>query len=267
MYPFLIHYRFRHWPTPLGYHPDKPVVSARTRSSQIAWTRFPSRGRRNPPQIRGAPPAHKTQYEYSGKYLASFVRSNELFGDYPLFRLKGTEKIPLEKGDHKETIDLPEELRAEEKEAFVDWTIGWSLSSDGKLVLSTYYLKEFKNKFRFDLVSVWVSVRPRLRRYAEDPDQRSKKESRLFRRPNAIAGLGSGSPTRTEPTHGKGAARFAGRSAANLNGHSNVVGRSAVGRDVLAVALLKVTTSIAGCRRCDKWRPQDRPTPEALRPA
>jgi LmbE family N-acetylglucosaminyl deacetylase len=82
VYPYLVH--FAHWPVPRGFEPARPILppaslGARTR---IDWGIVPL----SEQQIHvkeSALRAHRSQVASSGHYLLSFVRANELFGDFP----------------------------------------------------------------------------------------------------------------------------------------------------------------------------------------
>jgi hypothetical protein len=69
--------------------------------------------------------AHKSQYFSSPRYLLSFVKFNELFGDIPPLNLRLNENISIILGQKKlmTTMELPEELNDRERSAFVgvDW--------------------------------------------------------------------------------------------------------------------------------------------------
>jgi LmbE family N-acetylglucosaminyl deacetylase len=86
IYPYLVHYT--EWPRPLGRRPDVPLVPPAFLADSIAW------------QIIGldagqeslkadALKNHQTQYKTTPNFLDSFVRRNELFGDFPPLLLSG----------------------------------------------------------------------------------------------------------------------------------------------------------------------------------
>lgn len=80
VFPYLVH--FPHWPTPRGLHTANPLAPPPFFTDEIAWQSFTI-----PPDfIRGKQKAlaeHRSQFEYAHHYLASFLRTNELFGDFP----------------------------------------------------------------------------------------------------------------------------------------------------------------------------------------
>jgi LmbE family N-acetylglucosaminyl deacetylase len=150
LHPFLIHYRFRHWPVPQGYHPQAPLTPPEALARDIAWVSFPLTA----PEIAlkfKALQKHATQFRYSGKYLSSFVRANELFGNYEPVHLTENKKIALDEDEVQKKTDLPATYTEEEKDAFVDLDQRTVDIEDGKLVISTSYRRPFKNKFRFSL--------------------------------------------------------------------------------------------------------------------
>lgn len=79
VFPYLVH--FPRWPNPRGDHRDLPLRPPRFFDDDIAWQTFGL----DAGSLAGkekAIRAHKSQFEYAGNYLASFIRTNELFGDF-----------------------------------------------------------------------------------------------------------------------------------------------------------------------------------------
>lgn len=134
LYPYLIHYLA--WPKPKGYHPEKDLTPPGAIDGQEIWKQY----RLSASQMEGkrqALQAHKTQYFSSPKYLLSFVKFNELFGDFPPVRLRLNENVSIISGQKKfmTTTELPEELNEQERSAFVgvDWkSLRWE--SDNLIV-------------------------------------------------------------------------------------------------------------------------------------
>ncbi|MEI6810249.1 MAG: PIG-L family deacetylase [bacterium] len=80
VYPYLVHYKT--WPLKKGYCPDEPMTSPAHLSDRVSWTRLTLQ----PLEVarkRSAILMHATQCRYSSRFLLSFARSCELFGDYP----------------------------------------------------------------------------------------------------------------------------------------------------------------------------------------
>lgn len=108
VYPYLIHYT--KWPKPAGYHPEEGLDSPKLFENSIFWLR---------PSLDSAAIKHKieaikkhvSQYNSSPQYLLSFVRTNELFGDFPDANLSsGASDRVLSLRKEKVTGDLPEQL-------------------------------------------------------------------------------------------------------------------------------------------------------------
>jgi LmbE family N-acetylglucosaminyl deacetylase len=122
LYPYLIHYLT--WPKPKGFHPEKDLTPPEALVGDEAWKQY----HLSALQIENkkkALEAHKSQYFSSPRYLLSFVKFNELFGDSPPLRLRLNENVPVILWQKKlmTTMELPEELNDQERSAFVgvDW--------------------------------------------------------------------------------------------------------------------------------------------------
>ncbi|MBI4310017.1 MAG: PIG-L family deacetylase, partial [Candidatus Omnitrophica bacterium] len=118
IYPYLIHYKG--WPKPAGFHPDKALQPPDFLKNTVQWRQY----RLSPQEFdlkKAALQAHKSQYTSTPRYLLSFVKPNELFGDFPLVRLRADEHPPVFSVKRKmvATAELPEELNDREKMAFV----------------------------------------------------------------------------------------------------------------------------------------------------
>ena len=80
VYPYLVH--FAHWPVPRGLQTARSLLPPAQLATSVSWNVVPL----SQEQIKVkecALRAHRSQVESSGKYLLSFVRANELFGDFP----------------------------------------------------------------------------------------------------------------------------------------------------------------------------------------
>jgi len=77
--PYLVH--FPHWPEPRGEQSGLPLKPPDFFQNDIAWREFEL----SHDLIAGkekALRAHQSQFEYASRYLESFMRTNELFGDF-----------------------------------------------------------------------------------------------------------------------------------------------------------------------------------------
>ena len=121
VYPYLIH--FKRWPRPKGAHAASRLEPPAAFREGMTWRSFVV----SPTQLarkQQALAAHRTQYVYNARYLLSFVRSNELFGQsspIPLGRVRDPIQIHEEpEADHAaESVESAEELTDIERAAFV----------------------------------------------------------------------------------------------------------------------------------------------------
>jgi LmbE family N-acetylglucosaminyl deacetylase len=115
--PYLVHYK--KWPAPRAYEPSAALNPAFSLDATGGW-KWLSLTSNEVATKEAALRQHKTQYAYAAKYLDSFVRQNELFGDYPAIRIRDTGSAgKVELGEKEPAAELFEELTDEEKAAFV----------------------------------------------------------------------------------------------------------------------------------------------------
>ncbi|PIU40959.1 MAG: hypothetical protein COS99_07795 [Candidatus Omnitrophica bacterium CG07_land_8_20_14_0_80_42_15] len=93
IYTYLIHYKL--WPRPLGPAPEHLLIPPQIFDKIIPW----QISKMNATEIKtklAAIKKHKTEFSSDSKYLLSFIRQNELFGDFPTLDLaQGKESTPL----------------------------------------------------------------------------------------------------------------------------------------------------------------------------
>lgn len=118
LYPYLVHYLG--WPKPLGFHPDKILKPPESLKNTDHWEQYMLTPRELELK-KAALQAHKSQYASTPRYLLSFIKPNELFGDSATIRLRPNEDSPVFLAGRKfvPTVELPEELNDREKMAFV----------------------------------------------------------------------------------------------------------------------------------------------------
>ena len=133
VYPYLVH--FQRWPKPRGYRPAEPLTPPAVLKPQISWQSYPL-PRRAIDRKRVALKAHRTQYGYSARYLLSFVRPNELFGDFPAISLRQSPLALRLLDGTRDVVEAPEELTEQERAAFVGFEERSVQLNDGDLVLS-----------------------------------------------------------------------------------------------------------------------------------
>lgn len=135
VYPYLVHYLG--WPTSKGLKPNYPLVPPEALSKAIIWHEFHLTEQEFKLK-KIALEAHKSQFTSTPKYLLSFVRYNELFGDFPIIRLHVNEDSSVFKAQHKDVkiAELPEEFNSQEKKSFIG--VQWRLVrwQDENLIIS-----------------------------------------------------------------------------------------------------------------------------------
>ncbi len=131
LYPYLVH--FKKWPKPQGYHPKQKLLPPGRFYNKIQWNIC----KLNPEEIglkETALKKHRSQFKASAKYLNSFVRSNELFGDFPVVTLKENTPSAVISTEGKE--DFTNGLTDEESAAFVGVRRQFVHSENNHLVIS-----------------------------------------------------------------------------------------------------------------------------------
>lgn len=114
--PYLVHYR--NWPLPRGFVPGDPLPPPDLFKDSVDWRIRPA----SEAEIEvkhAAIRRHASQYAVSGAYLDSFLRSNELFGDFPERPLYSAEGQGAAGEDESEAHDIPAELTDEEQAAYI----------------------------------------------------------------------------------------------------------------------------------------------------
>jgi LmbE family N-acetylglucosaminyl deacetylase len=80
LYPYLTHYH--NWPTPKGFYPAQPLTPPAPFEKEISFTKYPLHPLEVDCNLK-ALEKHETQYISNTEMLSSFIRTNELFGDFP----------------------------------------------------------------------------------------------------------------------------------------------------------------------------------------
>lgn len=78
-YPYLVHYP--RWPEPRGLHTGMELAGPAALEGGTRWVRWPLEPQEREVKL-AALKKHASQWNYSATYLESFVRANELFGDF-----------------------------------------------------------------------------------------------------------------------------------------------------------------------------------------
>lgn len=119
VYPYLVH--FAHWPAARGLMPTRPALPPASLATPINWGIVPLSEQQI--QVKeSALRTHHSQVSCSGHYLLSFVRANELFGDFPPV-IVPVNPVPADDppaaGRLQRSPQLLEELTEEEQASFV----------------------------------------------------------------------------------------------------------------------------------------------------
>jgi len=117
IHPYLVHYR--RYPAPRDYHPEAVLFPPRSLAGKLRWARSDLSPAEAMVKLQ-ALELHHTQYLASSRYLLSFVRPDELFGDLPeLFLGPGPPDPDLTSEDDPGGPPGSEELTDEERSFFV----------------------------------------------------------------------------------------------------------------------------------------------------
>lgn len=120
VYPYLVH--FAAYPKPRGYDPESWLAPPLLFLPQVAWEEFVV----SPADVavkQAAIRRHASQFRASAKYLESFARRNELFGDFHPVRLTdgmATNSLTsdTEEEEDEQLADIASELTEEERASF-----------------------------------------------------------------------------------------------------------------------------------------------------
>jgi LmbE family N-acetylglucosaminyl deacetylase len=133
IYPYLVH--IAGWPIPRRYHPDKDLgIPEHLKNIEINWVKLDL----SPEEVQNKYRAinfYRTQIEYEPSYLISYARRNELFGDYPVIKLK------MGQGNNINWVDVEThgiDQPADEKEVIISRL---SYAFDGEVLFIKVTLK------------------------------------------------------------------------------------------------------------------------------
>ena len=125
VYPYLVHYT--KWPAPFGRRRGEPLEPPAFLRDRIAW-QIAGLDTRQVSLKADALKKHKTQYETTPKFLDSFVRRSELFGDFPPIALSRPGATPP--GTGREATE--QEPATEEERAHLVRAVTWSVQIEGE---------------------------------------------------------------------------------------------------------------------------------------
>ena len=119
VHPFLVHYP--RWPRPRGQAKGAAIAPPERLSRRCAWTVLRLTGD-EVSRKEAALQAHQTQYGYCREYLDSFVRTDELYGDFEDVRLPRADAsagLSLGTDASAAPLEPAEELEEDERARFV----------------------------------------------------------------------------------------------------------------------------------------------------
>jgi len=164
VYPYLIH--FKQWPRPRGYHPESFLKPPSFFKEEISWSVFHVSDRWAE-RKRIALTEHKTQYGYRAKYLLSFARADELFGDFQAIALRpSSSPASLLPHGAEGPEKTSEELSEQERAAFVGFEERSAQLENGQLVLSIKFSRPLAETVE---ASVYIFGYRRDRPFAQMP--------------------------------------------------------------------------------------------------
>lgn len=132
--PFLVHYK--KWPKPQGYNPDVTLVPPDLFKDSVEWKNL-ALAPTNVAVKHEAIRLHASQYRVSAAYLDSFIRPNELFGDFPMKPLRqANTNQPAAIENESEQDDVPELLTDKERGSYIGIETR-SMSLDGDKIVLT----------------------------------------------------------------------------------------------------------------------------------
>jgi len=140
--PYLVH--VIHWPIPRGYNPDMELNAPDSLAdSDIIWKRLLLTGE-EVKKKHDTVSFYRSQIQYSPKYLYTFARNNELFGDFPVIRIKTQDTGEILWHEMKSGLDSkadPEHKKDIEKSAKPD--IAYA-AAGGKLCIRMQLIKKIE---------------------------------------------------------------------------------------------------------------------------
>lgn len=117
--PYLVH--FKDWPVPTGFHPLDELAPPVALAEQLPWQQLPLTEAECIAK-HTALLKHTSQMDYSSHYLLSFIRRQELFGDFPVIYPQDESTAKYEAALRARTGPTTEpanELTDEERSLFV----------------------------------------------------------------------------------------------------------------------------------------------------
>jgi len=167
IYPYIIH--AVGWPKPKGYHPDLEKTPP-SMLTGIAWYKL-SLTESEISAKHDAIKFYKTQIKYNPPYLFSFARKDELFGDFPVFKLNKQKYGEASWQDLGTSEGADEDAQKSRRNPSPIITLAYALGEDAVLVkiklkqeidkdfgVSVYLLGYSRNKKFADMPKIYVLI-------------------------------------------------------------------------------------------------------------
>ena len=144
LYPYPVH--ASKWPRPDGLHPELPLLPPSQLAVGLTWESHPLTKEQTKAK-ETALRAHRSQMNYSKGFMLSFVRANELFGDFPPVIIS-TERPQTAQGSghFKRAPQLQEELTETERAKFVGIEEVRQWREGNELVVEARFSRPFGNE-------------------------------------------------------------------------------------------------------------------------
>jgi LmbE family N-acetylglucosaminyl deacetylase len=162
IFPYLVHYR--NWPLPYGYYPSdpQPVPSY---DDQIVWNELPI-SQINEQTKFLALQKHVTQFESNKKYLESFIRINEIYGNFDNIPLLTDNQVDISLDKNQIGESPPLEYNESQKDKFVRIEAQSAGIENEKLALHYILSKPLSEQIEF---SVYVFGYKKNKEFSEMP--------------------------------------------------------------------------------------------------
>jgi LmbE family N-acetylglucosaminyl deacetylase len=118
IYPYLVHYP--NWPHPTRFEPTAQLEPPRDLKGLNFWWGYTLTDEEVEQKLV-ALRRHVTQYGSAGRFLSRFVRTSEIWADYPVIRLRPDRPATLDPAvDPDLPRNIPEQLTEEEEAVYVE---------------------------------------------------------------------------------------------------------------------------------------------------
>lgn len=150
IFSYLIHYKL--WPKPKGFFPHLNLNPPHILSKSNSWFYFPLSQSAIDLKLK-AIQAHKSQMNYSSKYLTSFIRDKEVFERFTDFNSQYTQNELQTTSSNSIMNSTPEELTDLEKIEYIGIQWNYIKIEGNELILSIELSKPLNKNVRISIYS------------------------------------------------------------------------------------------------------------------